>query len=175
MATKHERGFTLIEALVAVTLLSLVVLGIAPLFVAGAKANASGFDYTTVSDLARDKLEHLMNEPIGSADLLVPVGQTQASYPNDLPAHVDPVTGAASTKPTDPVYPYRRTWLVELFRINPDNSLQAVTSGSNPAVSSYQVKRITVTVLSTRTDLPGARRVTVGGMLKNPDPVADLQ
>lgn len=171
----RENGFTLVEALLAVTLLAIVVLGLAPLFVAGAKSNASGFDYTTVSDLARDRLEHLMNEPIGSPDLRVPAGQSQASFPNDLPAHVDPVTGKPSANPADPAYPYERIWLVELFRINPDNSLAAVVSGPDPAANSYQVKRVTVTVSSLRPGLPGARRISVSAMLKNPDPMANLQ
>jgi prepilin-type N-terminal cleavage/methylation domain-containing protein len=161
-------GFTLVECLVAIVLFAVIILAIAPLFWTGVRADAAGLDYSTVARLSRDKLEHLMNEPITAAELLVPAGQTTASFGNDLPARVDPVTGAPSTNASYPLYPYTRTWTVELFHINADNSMTAVVSGAP-----YQVKRVTVSVASARTGLPGLRRVAVTALLNNPDPEAN--
>jgi type II secretory pathway pseudopilin PulG len=54
-----ECGFTLVEALVSMALLSGALLSVASLFAFGARANADAHQITLASMLARDKLEEL--------------------------------------------------------------------------------------------------------------------
>lgn len=59
-----ERGFTLLEILVATTLLSIVILGVAPVFMVAANRTAGGGDTGQVGALAVDRMELLRAEPI---------------------------------------------------------------------------------------------------------------
>ncbi len=170
MELKRQRGLVLIDVLVSMVLLLVALLSILPLFIRSLRTNASAYDYTSVNEMARDKLEQLMNVAISDPMLQVPAGQTSASFPNDLPAHIDPRTGAPSTKPADPVYPYLRTWVVELLDVDDANSLLPVSSGTP-----YRVKRISVTVSSSRQNLPGIRLATVSSLRRNPSPATNLQ
>lgn len=166
---KTNKGFALVETLLAVALLDVLLLAVLPLFLTAVKSNASAFGYTTVNGLARDKLEQLMNVPISDASLRVPGGQTEVTMANDLPARIDPITAMASTDPSHPTYPYERTWRVELFDVDAANNLVPVNSGNR-----YTVKGITVTVTAARGSLPGLRRITVSSLRHNPDPTANL-
>jgi len=166
---RKEKGFALVEALVAVTLFNVLLLAVAPLFLMGVRTNASAYDYTAVNEMARDKLEQLMNVPITDTSLRVAAGRTEATFSNDLPARIDPLTAMPSTNTAHPVFPYQRTWRVELFDVDDANSLVPVASGNR-----YEVKRITVNVMSTRETLPGLRRVTFSGLRRNPDPIANI-
>lgn len=167
---KRQRGIVLIDVLVSMVLLLVALLSILPLFVRSLQTNASAFDYTSVNEMARDKLEQLMNVAISDPMLLVPAGQTSVAFPNDLPTHVDPRTAAPSVKVSDPKYPYLRTWVVELLDVDDANNLLPVGSGSP-----YRVKRISVTVSSSRQNLPGLRLATVSSLRRNPSPATNLQ
>ncbi len=59
-----EAGLTLVEMLIAVALLGIVLLGIAPLFIASVRSNYAANEYTSIHNLARDRLEQLMNLPV---------------------------------------------------------------------------------------------------------------
>ncbi len=170
MELKRERGVVLIDVLVSLVLLLVALLSILPLFIRSLHTNASAFDYTSVNEMARDKLEQLMNVAISDPTLRVPDGQKSAAFPNDLPTHTDPRTGAPSTKATDPVYPYLRTWVVELLDVDDVNNLLPVASGSP-----YRVKRVSVTVSSSRRNLPGERLTTVTSLRRNPNPANNVQ
>jgi type II secretory pathway pseudopilin PulG len=170
MELKRQRGVVLIDVLVSMVLLLVALLSILPIFIRSLRTNASAFDYTSVNEMARDKLEQLMDVAISDPTLLVPAGQTSATFPNDLPTHTDPHSGAPSTKATDPVYPYLRTWVVELLDVDDANNLLPVGSGSP-----YRVKRISVTVSSSRRNLPGVRLATVSSLRRNPNPANNFQ
>lgn len=167
---RRQRGIGLVDVLVSMVLLLVALLSILPLFIRALRTNASAFDYTNVNEMARDKLEQLMNLSITDSLLLVPAGQLSAAFPNDLPAHIDPRTAAASTKSTDPAYPYQRTWTVEILDVDDANNLLPVASGAP-----YKVKRISVTVSSSRGNVPGLRLVTVTSLRRNPNPANNLQ
>ncbi len=49
--------------LIATFLLALILLSIAPLFITSVKANYSANEYTSIHNIARDKLEQLMSLP----------------------------------------------------------------------------------------------------------------
>src|SRR5262249_55542097 len=85
---RRESGLTLVEMLIAVALLGIVLLGIAPLFIASVRSNYAGNEYTSIHNLARDRLEQLMNLPVADPQLTV------GAHANDLPPFLpDPATG----------------------------------------------------------------------------------
>lgn len=66
---RGERGFSLIELLVALLILAFVALGIASLFSHAQITNASGFDYALVASEARRTIEALQGTPFNNAAL----------------------------------------------------------------------------------------------------------
>ena len=91
-ARTHERteGFTLVEILIMMVILSFVALGIAGLFSHAMIMNASGHDYALLSSEARLALEALQALPFDD--------------PNDAN---DPLDATGSTKTWQPV---NRSW-----------------------------------------------------------------
>lgn len=65
-----EKGFTLVEVLVAVALLAVVLLAMAPLFLSSVKLNSTAFDKTTADSLAKQQLEALTLLPSGDPTYL---------------------------------------------------------------------------------------------------------
>ena len=64
-----QRGFSLLELLVALLILAFVALGIASLFSHAQLTNASGYDYAVLASEARRALEDLMATPFNDAAL----------------------------------------------------------------------------------------------------------
>jgi prepilin-type N-terminal cleavage/methylation domain-containing protein len=170
-----ERGLTLIEVLVAATILALALLALAPMFTGAVRTNASSNQLTNANTLAREKLEELSGYPRSDPRLTVAVGKN-AAVPtgvtttgsgsavgvntlcnNDLPRWHQPATGATSNAAASPgagwfSYAYSRTYTVEQF----DGDLTTRVTAPGP----YVVKLITVTVRPTRGPFPGLRRTT---------------
>ena len=72
---RYERGLTLIEVLVAATILALALLGLAPMFTGAVRSNASANQLTNANTLAREKLEELSGYPRNNAKLPVANGR----------------------------------------------------------------------------------------------------
>ena len=168
----QEAGLTLVEMLIAVALLGIVLLGIAPLFIASVRSNYAANEYTSIHNLARDRLEQLMNLPVSDPQLTVGVHPTTGTPPNELsPFLPDPTTGIL---PSTIVNPLQRSYEVSHFRTIPGAPNVAFTFNNVGAGVPYEFKRIDVTVTSTSggTGLGiGARTARVTGFLKNPDPL----
>ena len=64
MRHSAEQGFTLLEILVAVSLLAVVVLGVAPMFMMASERSAAGADVGQVGAVAVQRMELLRAEPI---------------------------------------------------------------------------------------------------------------
>jgi prepilin-type N-terminal cleavage/methylation domain-containing protein len=181
--TRGQAGVTLVELLIAVALMGIILLGIAPLFIASVKSNYSAQEFTSIHNLARDRLEQLMNLPITDAQLVASPCSAPVSYPNDLPATLpDPTTGIP---PSNVKNTLTRTYTVQLFRFPVvDISLPGAVPNGNPFVSTcvdppnqYHYKRIDVTVTSSTmgTNLGiGYRAARVTGYLRNTDPINNL-
>ena len=168
LTRRREAGLTLVEMLIAVALLGIVLLGIAPLFLASVRSNYSAYEYTSIHNLARDRLEQLMNLPFNDQQL------AQGSYVNDLPTTLpDPVTGIP---PSNVPNPLQRTYDVNNFTstapATPGNAFVLTAVGAGAPCS---FKRVDVTVRSTSggTNLGiGARTARVSGFIRNPSPAA---
>lgn len=171
-SASRSSGVTLVELLIAIALLGFVLLGIASLFIASVKSNYSANEYTSLNNLARDRLEQLMTVPFNDPQLAV--GDHPA---NDLPATLpDPDTGLP---PSDVPNPFRRTYRVRQFAIPASSTIpdgSAFTPARIVAAGSvYHYKRIDVTVDTAVPHLGfGVRAARVSGMRANPTPDTNL-
>jgi len=172
---QHQRGVTLIEVPIAMTILGFGLLAMAPLFTGAVRTNASSNQLTNANTLAREKMEELIGFPSTDPRLAVPAN-ANATGPtgttstgtgsvvivnsvcnNDLPKWYKPSSGATSTASTSPgvgwfLFPYTRTYTVEQFQ--GDLTSRALS----PAT--YGVKLLTVTVRPTSGPFPGLRQTT---------------
>lgn len=71
---RTERGFSLIEVLIAGVILMVIALGMVPLFTRAIASNVSGFSYTEVSNFARSRAEEFLQYPFNSPRLTVAAG-----------------------------------------------------------------------------------------------------
>jgi prepilin-type N-terminal cleavage/methylation domain-containing protein len=172
---RREAGLTLVEMLIAVALLGIVLLGIAPLFIASVRSNYAANEYTSIHNLARDRLEQLMNLPVTDPQLTVGVHPTTGSPPNELPGFLpDPATGIL---PSTILNPLQRSYEVSHFRSVGGAPNAAYTLNNVGAGVIYEFKRVDVTVTSTSggTGLGiGARTARVTGFIRNPDPLSNV-
>jgi type IV pilus assembly protein PilV len=76
-----DNGFTLIEVLIAIVILSVGLLGMASLTVGIIKGNSFSGDLTTATTLAQDKMEDLRRK--ASNDYSSVVSETKADHPDD--------------------------------------------------------------------------------------------
>lgn len=67
--TANERGFTLIEILVAITIFAVGMLAVASMQISGIQGNATANALTGASTWAADRIERLMNLDYDSSDL----------------------------------------------------------------------------------------------------------
>jgi prepilin-type N-terminal cleavage/methylation domain-containing protein len=167
-AGRTEAGVTLVELLIAVALLGIVLLGIAPLFLASVRSNYSAFEYTSIHNLARDRLEQLMNLPIDNQQLVA------GAYVNDLPTTLpDPVTGIP---PSNVENTLQRTYTVDNFTSNPplatgDNYVLTAVGAGTPCDFKHIVVTVNSTLGGTNFGI-GARTARVSGFVRNPNPAA---
>jgi Tfp pilus assembly protein PilV len=146
----HDRseGFTLVEILIMMVILSFVALGIAGLFSHAMITNASGHDYALLASEARFALEDLQARPFDDP-LLDPTSGTPRTW---APVNRD----------------FEIEYTVQEYRV--DNWTQAddgsegwsaPTAGTGTVTDQANLKRITMTVSSTNRVLRGLRVVTV--------------
>ena len=75
-----EKGFTLVEVLIAMSILAVGLLAVATMQISAIKVNGIARDITERSTLAQDKLEELVSKAYTDSDLSITDG---------LPAHTD--------------------------------------------------------------------------------------
>jgi type IV pilus assembly protein PilV len=66
MKRQDQRGFTLIEILIATFVLSVVLLAISTMVFSVMRATSQSKEMATATTLLQDKLENLKNAPVGS-------------------------------------------------------------------------------------------------------------
>jgi Tfp pilus assembly protein PilV len=145
----RSEGFTLVEILIMMVILSFVALGIAGLFSHAMIVNASGHDYALLASEARFALEALQARPF-----------------------TDPALDATAEGAERAWTPINRNFVIEYtvqdYRIenwgeadNGSEAWGAPTSGTGTSSDSANMKRITMTVTSTNEILRGRRVLTV--------------
>lgn len=177
MKRREDAGVTLVELLIAVALLGFILLGIAPLFIASVKSNYSANEYTSIHNIARDRLEQLMSLPFNDPQLGAGVHGT-----SDLPPTMaDPRTGVPPAPGPGAVpNPFQLSYEVRQFVIPPEAQVTPggpfvptpVTAGG----AAFDYKRIDVTVRTNpgRFLGVGSRVARVSGVVSNPAPTTNL-
>lgn len=164
-STNRSSGFSLVEVLVAIALLAVAMLALAPLFTGGMRSNAVGWDYSMLNTLAKQRLEEVLQYNFADARLAVPAGATATiddpanpgstitvtgqMYTNQLPL-TQTVGGATSS------FPYKTVYMVQDYRLAdiPQTGLPlaANAKADNDATwnARQDVKLVTVIGLSIR-------------------------
>ena len=167
---RREAGVTLVELIIATFLLALILLAIAPLFITSVKSNYAANEYTSIHNIARDRLEQLMSLPFNDPKL----DAAGSPFANDLSPHLpDPATGLPSA--SSPLNTLTVTYEVQLFQESPPATGAKWIFLPHIAGSPWDFKRVDVTVTSrsfnTLSGLGiGARTAKVSGFIRNPSP-----
>ncbi len=151
----RQKGISLVETLVALGILSLVSLAILGMFSRGIRLNASGADYTTLTNVAKDTFEELVGLPF----VRNPANPTD---PND------PLSVGTHSRVLNDLH-MNVTWTIQEYQITQgqDTWQKAFAAGPiTPAPNDQRnvLKLITVTVASQRSGLFGQRDVTIQGL-----------
>jgi prepilin-type N-terminal cleavage/methylation domain-containing protein len=173
---RGDAGVTLVELLIAVALLGFILLGIAPLFIGSMKSNYSANEYTSIHNIARDRLEQLMTLPFNDPQLGPGLHGT-----SDLPPTMpDPRTGVPPAPGPGAVpNPFVVEYEIFQYQIPPEASITPggsfvptqVTGGG----AAYDYKRIDVTVRTRVGTMLGVgqRIAKVSGVVSNPAPATN--
>jgi len=163
---RSSRGFTLIEVIVALGLMAVGMLAIAPLFVNSMKGNAVGQDFGMLNGLAKEQLEQVMQYNFIDSRLAVPVGAKV--YLNDASGTAVQVAGQLyrNQHPTTQTVggvtasvPYELVYVVQDFNLDANSRPDFTTAvdDSNAAwVANTGVKLVTVFVASSRKSIQGS-------------------
>ena len=112
MKMKNEKGFSLLEVLIALVILALGLLALGNMQVMGIGGNASGQKITTATTLAQDALEGLINLPYNTLDTRAPIiDGTSGNFDTDFPEYNNGNVGVSSK--TFMGIDYVRTYMVD--------------------------------------------------------------
>lgn len=143
MQPTNDRGFTLIEVLIAMVILTVALVSMAELMAITLRMQQLGRNQTSAMRLAQDKIDELMSRNFTFAELTV-----GGSLTSDQANHFDtPLLNGVDRQ-------FRRRWLVEAMNFG---DTVTVTTG-NPAVLTPTViaagttRRVTVRVTPLRND-----------------------
>lgn len=146
----RERGVSLVEVLAALLILSLVVVSVMTMFSHAMQLNASGADYTGLTNLAKDNMEGLLSMPYDHPSLdQAPATPHHQYYDNpDQRLHLD------------------FDWQVAEHMINQANDDPTKAFAGDPMTSTVgpntgNLKVITLTVATRGTVGLGQRDVTI--------------
>jgi Tfp pilus assembly protein PilV len=157
VGTGAERGFTIIEGLVASAILLIVAIGILPLFASSILNNTRGSDSTTASNFGKTSLESWGALPFDNSAILVPGGQTKLEIddwwkPGNGPIN-DPSQGwTTTTPPTTTLSTWNRQTTIQQYQsvdVVNGGDLSTPYDGSVPA-NFTQLKLVTAVVQSSK-------------------------
>ncbi|HEV7517976.1 MAG TPA: hypothetical protein VGR07_16880 [Thermoanaerobaculia bacterium] len=152
-----ERGFTIIEGLVASAILLIVAIGIIPLFANSILNNSRGSDSTLATNFSKTNIENLQQMPFSNPLLNVPAGQVKLQAddwwkPGNLKIN-DPSQGwQVGTPTTGTLNIWTRNTIVQQYGLDDILTNGAPTTpldGSTQA-NFVQLKTITVNVQSSK-------------------------
>ncbi len=150
-----QSGTTLIETLIALLILSVVAISVLGMFSQGMQLNASGADYTALTNVAKDELEALLSMPYSD-----PTNPGNTAY--------DLAPGAHEKTRGDLLL--RVNWRVTEHQITAADADPVQAFGNDPVTTSTvglnngNIKLITVTVATESAAFFGRRDVTVQGL-----------
>lgn len=71
-----ERGFSVVEVLIAAAIFLIIAVGVLPLFVQSIRNNVAGRDATDISHVAKSRVEEMLQVPYNSLE--IPAGSTES-------------------------------------------------------------------------------------------------
>jgi prepilin-type N-terminal cleavage/methylation domain-containing protein len=166
-----QRGFSMIEALIAAAIIGFVAIGLIPLFTRAIGDNMAGSDYTRVSNYARSEEEDYAREPFANYSTAVPTGQTQGQ----VVQYIDPTSkqwvtvASLANVPKNPDINWTRTITYTQYdaRDMDDDELFDYPLTGGTAAPSVQVLQATVEVQAISAIGPaGGHRTTTVRYLK---------
>jgi prepilin-type N-terminal cleavage/methylation domain-containing protein len=149
-----ERGFSLIEVLVASALFLVVLLGVIPLFTRSMVNNVQGRDSSTMAAFSRERAEQLLQFPFNNPDVTVPAGSADDSLVTQ--EDWDDATKRFTTDDIDEPRWLRRTEVQDFnYRDLLDNGRldDPLLPGTNPR--SIHLKEIVIDIGSARSQRGG--------------------
>ncbi len=81
---KKEQGFTIVEVMIALSIFSIGILGVAAMQTSSVTGNASAMGYTEGSTWAMDQVESLMNLPYNHANLATTCSPCSRTSPDGV-------------------------------------------------------------------------------------------
>jgi len=159
---RMDRGFSVVEVLIASVIFLIIAVGILPLFAASVRNTLEGREATEISNFGRSAVEDLLQAPFNDPSLTIPGGSTVLTVDQHF-SKVDQVW-KSGTGGSDALW--RRTIQVRQFSIrNPETALDG-----NADIGQVHLKEIRVQVWHGRSTesvaLGGGRRFSVR-MLKS--------
>lgn len=167
MELRRQRGFSVVEVLIATLIFLIIAVGILPLFAASTKNNMDGREATETANFGRSAVEDLLQAPFNDPRLTVPGGGTVNTV-QEYYSQKDQVWKAGTGTSADPAL-WRREIRVRQFNINDlaaDGLFDDPKSGAEDP-GQVHIKEVEVQVWNSRDDkalLLGGRRVTTLGM-----------
>jgi type II secretory pathway pseudopilin PulG len=164
---RSRPGFSLVEVLLAMTLIMIIAVGIFPLFTQSSVSNLSGNDSTKVSNFARARAEEMFQLPFNATDLTLLAGNELLVPPTDeYYSAADELWKVGPAPATDPALFVRRTTIrqynVDALTDGQVQVAEALPSTAEP--SAIHLKEIQVDITGTRTfgsPLGPAKRISV--------------
>ena len=166
-APRSAAGFSLIEVIIAMTIILIIAIGIFPIFMQSSVSNLSGNDSTKVSNFARARAEEMFQLPFDAADLTLVAGsELIVPATDEYFSVIDQVWKVGPVPAGDPAPFTRRTTIrqynVEALKDGEIKVAEALPSGSDP--SQIHLKEIQVDITGTRTlgsPLGSAKKISV--------------
>lgn len=162
--TRGERGFSLIEVLIASGILLVVALGVLPIFAQAIVNNRAGADYTQATNIAKSELERLYSLPFASPELQVVGAATErvdyfSQYQQKWISGPAPTADPALWTRTTTIRQYSLGGVVD---IDKDGAFDPPLPEGTPATFVH-VKEIEIRVESGRGGSPlgGGKRITL--------------
>jgi type II secretory pathway pseudopilin PulG len=147
-----ELGMSLIEVLVAVLIMTVIALGIVPLFMRSIRQNREGANYTEVTNVGRSALEEFSQLDFNAPELTIAAGNDLRSrqvYDRGLERWVDSTAGIPVPVDITKPHVYERWITVEQFAagdFTDDGYLDTpLAAGTDP--TNVNIKRVRVMVL----------------------------
>jgi type II secretory pathway pseudopilin PulG len=123
LKTSNERGFTVIEALFAIVIMTVAMVSLAELMAITLRLQMLGRNQTAAARLAQDKIDELMTQNFNTAATVAIGGNLDADVAN----HFDSPSGL-----------YKRRWVVSPGPVDPPvpaNSIRVLTIRVIPTVN----------------------------------------